>query len=129
MPILDLKVSAAKTPALTRAIADLLLDLTAGILGKRRDLTAIAIGYVDPDDWIVGGEPLSAQGRSSFYLEIKITDESNTWEEKSRYIREVFAGFERLLGALHEESYIHVHDVRAAAYGYGGLTQERRRYG
>ncbi|MCD9031133.1 4-oxalocrotonate tautomerase family protein [Luteimonas sp. Y-2-2-4F] len=129
MPILDLKVSAAKTPALTRDIAALLLELTAGILGKRRDLTAIAIGYVDPDDWIVGGEPLSVRGRSSFYLEIKITDESNTWEEKARYIREVFAGFERLLGELHEESYIHVHDVRAAAYGYGGFTQERRRYG
>jgi len=27
---------------------------------------------------------------------------------------------------LHEESYVHVHDVRGDAYGYGGLTQERR---
>jgi 4-oxalocrotonate tautomerase len=27
---------------------------------------------------------------------------------------------------LHHESYIHVHDVRAGAYGYGGLTQEYR---
>ena len=31
-----------------------------------------------------------------------------------------------VVGNLHEESYIHVHDVRAAAYGYGGLTQEAR---
>jgi len=31
-----------------------------------------------------------------------------------------------LLGPLHNESYIHVHDVRADAYGFGGLTQERR---
>ena len=33
---------------------------------------------------------------------------------------------ECLLGDLHEESYIHVQDVRAAAYGYGGKTQEYR---
>ena len=33
---------------------------------------------------------------------------------------------EELLGPLHRESYVHVHDVRADAYGFGGLTQERR---
>ena len=31
-----------------------------------------------------------------------------------------------LLGPLHGESYVHVNDVRADAYGFGGLTQERR---
>jgi 4-oxalocrotonate tautomerase len=31
-----------------------------------------------------------------------------------------------LLGDLHEESYIYVQDVRADAFGYGGLTQEYR---
>lgn len=31
-----------------------------------------------------------------------------------------------LLGPLRHESYVHVHDVRADAYGFGGLTQERR---
>jgi 4-oxalocrotonate tautomerase len=33
---------------------------------------------------------------------------------------------EELLGHLHEESYIHVSEVNADAYGFGGLTQERR---
>jgi 4-oxalocrotonate tautomerase len=31
-----------------------------------------------------------------------------------------------LLGPLHQESYLHVHEVRGDAYGFGGLTQERR---
>jgi 4-oxalocrotonate tautomerase len=38
----------------------------------------------------------------------------------------VFEAFSRLLGDLHDESYIHIHDVRADSYGYGGLTQELR---
>ena len=32
----------------------------------------------------------------------------------------------RILGDLHDESYIYVEDVRAAAYGFGGRTQEFR---
>ena len=39
---------------------------------------------------------------------------------------ETFQTMTRLLGPLHEESYAHVHEVRGDAYGFGGLTQERR---
>ena len=126
MPILTVKVSAQKSTQLTREIGELLMDLTSRILKKKPELTAIAIAYVAPEDWFVGGRLLSESGQRSFYLDIKITDETNTKDEKAHYIREVFAGFARLLGDLHEESYVHVQDVRAGAYGYGGLTQEYR---
>jgi 4-oxalocrotonate tautomerase len=126
MPILNVKVSAAKSAALTKQISELLLDLTTRILKKKPEVTAIAIDYVDHDCWVVGGRLLSEQGKNSFYFDIKITDETNTKGEKAQYIKEAFAGFERILGNLHEESYIHVEDVRAASYGYGGLTQEYR---
>ena len=126
MPILNVKVGATKSPELTRRISDLLLDLTTRILKKKRDVTSIAIDYVDPDHWIVGGKSLTEQNKSSFYFDIKITDETNTKDEKARYIREAFDGFARILGNLHDESYIYVQDVRAASYGYGGHTQEYR---
>ncbi|HEX7927210.1 MAG TPA: tautomerase family protein, partial [bacterium] len=79
-----------------------------------------------PDAWIVGGRSLTEQRKSSIFVDIKVTDETNTKQEKAQFIREAFAAFSELLGNLHEESYIHVHDVRAAAYGYGGYTQEYR---
>jgi 4-oxalocrotonate tautomerase len=126
MPILNVKVSAPKSAETTRAIASMLIELTSRILRKKPEVTAIVVEYVDPADWIVAGRSLAEHGKRSFYFDIRVTDETNTKEEKAQYIREVFAGFERLLGELHEESYIHVHDVRAAAYGYGGLTQEYR---
>ena len=126
MPFLHVKVGAARTPELTRKIAATLLELTASILHKDPRLTAIAIDYVDPADWIVGGRSLAEQGKASFYLDIRVTDESNTRDEKARWIREAFAALARLLGEVHEESYIHVIDARAGAYGYGGLTQEYR---
>lgn len=126
MPILNVKVSGRKSPEMSSKIATMLIELTTKILGKDPRVTSIAIDYVDPDDWIVAGQPLSAHRKNSVYFDIKITDETNTKAEKARYIKEAFAGFEKLLGSLHEESYIYVEDVRAAAYGYGGKTQEFR---
>ncbi|NHZ65217.1 tautomerase family protein [Massilia genomosp. 1] len=126
MPIINIKISAVKSPAMIRQIAELVQDKTIAILGKKRELIAIAIDFVDPDCWIVGGESLSAQRKHSVYVDVKVTDETNTKDEKAAYIAAVFAGFGALLGELHEESYIYVDDVRASAYGYGGRTQEYR---
>lgn len=126
MPILNVKVSGKKTIETTKQINALLLDLTHRVLGKKKEVTAIAIDYIDHDCWLVGGHLLSEQGKNSFYFDIKITDETNTKDEKARYIKEAFEGFDRILGNLHEESYIYVQDVKAASYGYGGRTQEYR---
>src|SRR3569833_2857127 len=126
MPILNVKVSAARSPALTAAIAEMLLEHTTRILRKKRELTAVALDYVHPDDWLVGGKSLSAQGKSSFYFDIKVVDETNTKSEKAQFIEEVFAAFRMLLGEVHPESYIYIHDVRPTAYGLGGKTQDFR---
>lgn len=126
MPILKVKVSDTKSPDTTRAISAMLLELTTRILGKKPELTAIVVEYVDPADWVVGGRTLLEQGKRSFHFDIKIVDESNTRQQKAQYIREAFDGFASLLGELHEESYIHIDDVRASAYGFGGRTQEAR---
>lgn len=126
MPILNVKVSGKKSIETTKRINELLLDLTHRILGKKKEVTAIAIDYVELDQWFVGGHLLSEKGKNSFFFDIKITDETNTKDEKAQYIKEAFAGFERILGNLHEKSYIYIQDVRAASYGYGGKTQEYR---
>lgn len=126
MPILNVKIAAERSPQLTAQIAASLIEMTSRILKKKPEVTAIAISYVSPDDWIIAGVPLSVHGMTSFYFDIKITDETNTKAEKEQYIREAFAEFKRILGKVHEESYIYVQDVRAASYGYGGRTQEYR---
>ena len=126
MPILNLKISAAPGRELVAAASEILLDLTVRILHKKRDLSAIAIDFVPPEHWVVGGKTLAEQGKRSFYLDIKIVDGTNTKDEKAAYVAAVFDAFARLLGDLHGESYIFVHDVRADAYGYGGQTQEAR---
>jgi 4-oxalocrotonate tautomerase len=126
MPILNVKISAAPSSELVTAISETLLELTTRILHKKRELTAIAIDFVPPEHWVVGGKTLAEQRKRSVYFDIKIVDGTNTKEEKAAYIAATFDAFTRLLGDLHDESYIYVQDVRADAYGYGGQTQEYR---
>ncbi|MDO9360269.1 MAG: 4-oxalocrotonate tautomerase family protein [Polaromonas sp.] len=126
MPILNVKVSQSASASLTHAISELLLEHTTRILRKKRELTAITIDYVPPEHWVVGGTTLAAQGKNSFYFDIKVVDGTNTKDEKAQYVAECFAALGRLLAPLHEESYIYIHDVRAEAYGFGGQTQEWR---
>ncbi|MEZ4179863.1 4-oxalocrotonate tautomerase, partial [Salmonella enterica] len=74
----------------------------------------------------VGGASLAELDQSAFHLDISITDETNTKAEKALYLREVHAAFAALRPRLHPVSYVHLIDARAAAYGYGGRTQEWR---
>lgn len=126
MPLVNLRIAAAPDRELAARAAAIVHRHTVEQLGKQPDLIAIAVDFVDPATWFVAGHALADSGKRSFALEIKVTDETNTKAEKARYIREAYAAFAALLGDVHEESYIHVHDVRAAAYGYGGRTQEHR---
>jgi len=126
MPILNVKVAAPRSDELTHQIAGTLVEITKRVLGKNPELTAVTVSYVDPRDWIIAGRSLAEQGKSSFFLDIKVVDETNTKAEKAQYIKEVFDAVARLLPNLHEETYVYVHDVRPTAYGYGGRTQEFR---
>ncbi|HYQ46317.1 MAG TPA: 4-oxalocrotonate tautomerase family protein [Polyangiaceae bacterium] len=126
MPIINVKLSETPSPILIQKVSQTVLELTTRILRKRRDVTSIALDFVPREHWIVGGVSLAAQGKSSFYLDIKVVSATNTKDEKAAYVAAMFKAFDELLGDLHPESYVYVHDVAAEAYGYGGVTQEYR---
>lgn len=126
MPIISLTISRPADPALSALIAAEITALTRIHLKKDPALTAIAITSIDPQHWFAGGRSLADQGLNSFWLDIKVVDATNTKAEMSDYIGQVFVTMTRLLGRVHHESYTLVHEVPAAAYGFGGRTQEYR---
>jgi 4-oxalocrotonate tautomerase len=119
-------MSAEPDAQLTEQAAALLMRHTQGILRKAPELTAIAIQYVPVRQWFIDGKMLAAQDKASFFLDIKISDETNTAQEKAAYIDAVYHGMAELLGPLHEVSYVHIDDARPAAWGWGGVTQQVR---
>jgi 4-oxalocrotonate tautomerase len=126
MPIINVVISGDPDPALSQRLAARVTELTATHLRKDPTVTAVAVSYIDPRHWFAGGTSLASQGMNSFWLDIKVVDGTNTKPELAAYLEAVFAAMGELLGKIHPESYILVHEVPAAAYGFGGKTQEFR---
>src|SRR3979411_1022189 len=127
MPLITVTYSSSRTaPALKADIAAAVSELTASILRKDPKVTAIIVKSVDAADWFAGGQSLAEQNLASLWVDIHVPEGTNTKDEKAAYIAAVFKRMGELLGPLHNESYLHVDEVRGDAYGFGGLTQERR---
>ncbi|MDW9570274.1 4-oxalocrotonate tautomerase [Sinorhizobium meliloti] len=126
MPIINISVTGQPEPELSAKVAAKVSDLTQSHLRKDPSVTAVVVSYVDPRHWFAGGKSLASQQASSFWLDIKVVDGTNTKQELGAYIEAIFASFEDILGTVHPESYVLMHEVPAAAYGYGGKTQEFR---
>ena len=126
MPYLNARISGSPSPEVVAKVAGALADLTTDILGKKRELTSVAVEPVDDDRWFVGGAPVSSQGTRTFFLEIHVTEGTNTKDEKADYVREVFASMQSILGGLHPASYVVIKPIAADSWGYEGATQEFR---
>ena len=126
MPILSLKLAPLQNPGRYRQLAQTLTALTAELLGKRREVTAVMIEDLPAARWYVDAAEVQ---RPTACLEISITAGTNTEVEKAAFIAAAYAELERQLGAggpLEEASYVIVRELPAADWGYGGATQQLR---
>ncbi len=126
MPYLHIRIAAAESSAHTESIAACLMTHTRDILGKKPEVTAIDIEFTRPRHWFVGGVPVSDKQQITFYLDVKITEGTNTKKQKASYIKAVFSDLQEILGPLTAASYIVLDDVRADAWGFEGRTQKSR---
>jgi 4-oxalocrotonate tautomerase len=127
MPLITVTYSSSRHSASLKSdVAAAVSELTARILRKDPKVTAIIVRSVDAADWFAGGRSLAEQKLASFWLDVHVSEGTNTKDEKADYLAAMFERMGELLGPLHHESYLHVDEVRGDAYGFGGLTQERR---
>ena len=127
MPLITVSYTTSRQSASLKAdIANAVSELTAGILHKHPKVTAVIVKSVDANDWFAGGRSLAEQKLASYWIDIHVTEGTNTKDEKAAYLAAMFKRMAEILGPLHPETYLHVDEVKGDAYGFGGLTQERR---
>jgi 4-oxalocrotonate tautomerase len=126
MPYIHIQISGAADDALAEQVAGQASALTATILGKDPKLTAVVVDFIEPSRWFVAGRKLSHSDERSYHWMVSITDETNTKAEKAKYLAAAHAAMQEHLGKVAEHSYVHIADLRASAYGFGGVTQEHR---
>jgi 4-oxalocrotonate tautomerase len=126
MPTLNLKLAPAVDAARAQALASALTGLTADVLGKRREVTAVTVESLPHGHWFVGGK---VAARVTVQLQIHVTAGTNTPEQKARFVEAAFALLQRELAPeteLEPASYVQVHELPATDWGYGGRTQAAR---
>jgi 4-oxalocrotonate tautomerase len=127
MPLIQIKYSTPKSrPGLVKDIATTANRLSSEFLRKDPSVTAVVAEEIPAERWFCGNRSLADDGLASFSLDIKIVEATNTKDEEAKFIAETFRAMTTLLGPLHEESYVYVDEVHGHAYGFGGVTQERR---
>ncbi|RZT41092.1 tautomerase family protein [Cupriavidus agavae] len=128
MPHVSLQISGQPDSELMHRAVAVVGELTQRVLRKDAPVIVTTVSFLPRDQWFIGGTPLSAHasGRNAFQLDISVTDETNTKAEKAEYLKQAFEALSALIDDVNPVSYIHVIDARAAAYGYGGKTQEFR---
>jgi 4-oxalocrotonate tautomerase len=127
MPILNLRIAPLQNPERYRSLASALTEITARVLGKQAEVTAVVIEDLPAARWHVGGRDVE---RPTAQLEIAITAGTNSAAEKAAFIGEAHAELERQLGhgePLERASYVIVREVPATDWGYAGQTQQARR--
>ncbi|NVN66340.1 4-oxalocrotonate tautomerase [Pseudomonas putida] len=129
MPGITLTLSGAPDAALASRLSHELTELTARVLDKLPSQTMVIVRFVDPGLWFIDSESLESLGRNSFRLEVTITDETTTVEQKRRYQRESYDLLSQRIGNVHPHSNVHLIEVCATAYGYGGVPQAAKLWG
>ena len=124
MPFINVKVAGTPlAPEQITAIQTGITRLMATVLHKVAPLVGVLVEAVPAAGWSVGAEPIARAAQ----VDAIISADTNTPDEKSRFISEVNRLLKTVLGAeLAEVSYIVIHEVPKDSWGYDGLTQAER---
>jgi len=96
------------------------------IMGKHREVTVVHIMESEPKEWAINLNQLTKEEPVGAYVDIKVTDGTNTPKEKAEMIYQTVEMLKNVAGTIQEACYVVIHDIPANSWGYNGKTQEER---
>lgn len=101
-------------------------SLMNALMGKRREVTVVHIQEDAPQQWATNAIPLEIEGPTGAYVDIKVTEGTNTPEEKAEMISQTVKMLKDVVGTVNEACYVVIDDIPANSWGYNGKTQATR---
>jgi 4-oxalocrotonate tautomerase len=96
------------------------------IMGKRREVTVVHILESESHQWATNGITLSNEDPVCAFVDIKVTEGTNTSQEKAEMISQTIKMLRDVVGTLHEACYVIIDEIPANSWGYNGKTQSAR---
>ncbi len=126
MPYINIRLGAHLDASQQKQLYTKTTSLMNTIMGKRPEVTVVHIQESEPHFWSTYGSSLGEQDPIGAYVDIKITEGSNTPEEKAVMIAETVKMLKENVGAIQEACYVVIDEIPANAWGYDGKTQAER---
>lgn len=127
MPFINIKLSHELPVKLQNQLAEGVTQIMKSTLGKKAELTATTITTTNTDQWFINSDRLADINENSAQVIARISENTNTEEEKARAIEQLYNLLDTLCGPISKISYIIIDEVPMTDWGYGGRTQEHRR--
>ena len=96
------------------------------VMHKKPQVTVVNIQESDPGQWSVNANQLTDKEPTGAYVDIKVTDQTNTPEEKAEMISKTTKMLQEVVGIIQEACYVVIDDISANSWGYNGKTQAFR---
>jgi len=96
------------------------------IMGKRPEVTVVHIQESEPRFWSTDSSVLESTDPIGAYVDIKVTEGTNTAEEKAEMISETVKMLKESVGLVQEACYVVIDEIPANSWGYNGKTQDKR---
>ncbi len=127
MPFININLSRELPEKIQSQLVEGVTQIMKSTLGKKAELTATTITTTKHDKWFIHCDQLANINENSAQVIARISENTNTEEEKARAIEQLYDLLDRLCGPISETSYIMLDEVPMTDWGYGGQTQENRR--
>lgn len=96
------------------------------VMRKRREVTVVHIQESESQQWSTNSIPLTTKSPVGAYVDIKVTDGTNTVEEKAEMVSQTVNMLKDVVGTIQEACYVVIDDLPADSWGYNGKTQAAR---
>lgn len=126
MPYIHLRLGTTLETRQREQLCAKTTELMSTIMGKKREVTVVHIHESDPRQWAINGMMLSDGEAVGAYVDIKVTQGTNTREEKAEMIQQMLIMLQEVIGAIQEACYVVIDDIPADSWGYHGVTQAAR---
>ncbi len=126
MPYINIRLGASLTPSQHKQLYEKTTSLMSTVMGKRPEVTVVHIQESEPYFWSTDASTLGAKNPIGAYVDIKVTEGTNTSEEKAEMISETVKMLKKIVGVLQEACYVVIDDIPANSWGYDGKTQAER---
>ena len=126
MPYINIRIGCNIDNEQRKQLYEKTTSLMNTVMRKQREVTVVHIQESESQQWSANAIKLTAKDPIGAYVDIKVTEGTNTQEEKTEMIAHTVKMLQDVVGTIQEACYVVIDDIQANSWGYNGKTQAAR---